>query len=131
MPEPADWSAQDGAELPATATPELKSQPGAGLLQLPSRQSGWAGFFQFLAVLTFFAGLFGCIAATHYDMASVAIAAAVAGVISSVELFFLGFLVDVFTDIRWHLAVLSLDALERRTGPSPADARPSAAAAGR
>ena len=88
---------------------------GVGPPPLPDPESDWATFFRVVAVICFLAGGVGCFVALDNGANSAAIAAAGAGIVSALQLLFLAFLVDVFTDIRWHLAVLSREALEARS----------------
>jgi len=78
---------------------------------VPERTSKWSGIFRLLGIIGILVSLFGVGAVILGERTSIkedGFIIATAGLISCIHCFFLGFLVDIFTDIRWYLAKLTM-----------------------
>jgi hypothetical protein len=70
-------------------------------------RSGWSGFFIFLGcigILVAGISIIVCINADYEQTKASSITLIIAGFIVAIQSFFLSFLINVFTDIRWFLS---------------------------
>jgi hypothetical protein len=97
---------------------------------LPARTSGWADFLRVLAAFGLISGTIGGAVAILGDGPSQiqGFTWCIVGIVSCVQVFFMAFLVDVFTEIRWYLARMCRDSMKEPNPETPEPPSVTAAA---
>jgi hypothetical protein len=92
--------------IPSAESPKEEFQPEASIKIY--RRSDWCKFFIFLGVISLIiAGIGVFMFLNSYDgNKGESIIVIISGIVSSIQSFFISFLINVFTDIRWFLKEL-------------------------
>lgn len=85
--------------------PSIPAPAPAQAIKLPPRESGWGSVFLACGILGLMAGAFGVFMIVMEEQIGVTVA--IVGLLAGLQSFFVAFLINLLTDMRWYLAKIN------------------------